>query len=89
MSDVLNRCSSPLAVYIPSWDRRDYDLEKIQDARVNAKDALRMVRYCRTETGEEARRAEVVWISRARSWRKFANALSSSRRTRKKERRPA
>jgi len=80
---------TPLAVYIPSWDRRDYELEKIQDARENAKHAFSMIRYCRSESGDEARRAEAVWISRARSWRKFANALALRRHASKKERRPA
>jgi hypothetical protein len=86
MSSLQDLCSGCLMGYIPSWERHDYELEKIQDARVNAKHALSMVRYCRTETGEEARRAEAVWLWRARSWRKFANALACRRKTSKEER---
>ena len=83
MNSIHNLCAAPLNSYTPSWNRRDYDLEKIQDARENARHSLGMARYCRTETGAEARRAEVVWISRARGWRKFANALACRRKARK------
>jgi len=85
MSSLQDLCSGRLKSYIPSWERRDYELEKIQQARFFAKDALKMVRYCKKETGEEARRAEAVWFSRARSWREYANSLARLRKGNKQE----